>query len=81
VSFAKSKVAAPWDDRFASLLEFAEACDVPVSWSCRAGVCHRCESSLLDGRVAYDPDPIDPPGVGSVLLCCAKPVGDLEFDL
>jgi hypothetical protein len=24
----------------ASLLELAEACDVPVRWSCRAGVCH-----------------------------------------
>ena len=25
----------------ASLLELAEACDVPVRWSCRAGVCHQ----------------------------------------
>ena len=29
---------------YASLLELAEACDVPVRWSCRTGVCHNCET-------------------------------------
>ena len=33
----------PWNSGFQSLLEFAEACDVPVKWSCRTGVCHTCE--------------------------------------
>jgi ferredoxin-NADP reductase len=42
VSFARSGLAVPWDNRFNSLLEFAEACDVPVRWSCRSGVCHMC---------------------------------------
>jgi len=27
----------------------SEACDVPVQWSCRIGVCHMC--GLLDGRI------------------------------
>ena len=46
VSFIRSGLTVPWDPRFSSLLEFAEACDVPVQWSCRAGVCHTCESCI-----------------------------------
>jgi ferredoxin-NADP reductase len=40
VSFARSGITVAWDRKFASLLELAEACDVPVRWSCRTGVCH-----------------------------------------
>jgi hypothetical protein len=29
-----------WDPGQASLLDLAEACDVPVRWSCRTGVSH-----------------------------------------
>ena len=38
VSFARSGITAAWDPKFGSLLELAEACDVPVRWSCRTGV-------------------------------------------
>src|SRR5882757_2460117 len=45
VSFARSGVAAHWKTSgYQSILELAEACDVPVRWSCRTGVCHNCES-------------------------------------
>jgi hypothetical protein len=37
-------------------LELAEACDVPVRWSCRTGVCHTCECGLISGSVKYDPE-------------------------
>ena len=40
VSFARTGITAAWDPKFGSLLELAEACDVPVRWSCRLGVCH-----------------------------------------
>jgi ferredoxin len=70
-----------WDDAFTSILELAEACDVPVRWSCRTGVCHTCETGLLDGTVAYEPEPLEPPGAGNVLVCCARPGSDLAVDL
>ena len=38
ISFTRSELTIPWDSRFSSLLEFAEACDVPVQWSCRVGL-------------------------------------------
>ena len=42
VSFARSGIAAHWNPSvYQSVLELAEACDVPVRWACRTGVCHR----------------------------------------
>jgi ferredoxin-NADP reductase len=81
VAFARSGLTVPWDPGYASLLELAEACDVPVRWSCRTGVCHTCETALLSGTVGYMPDPVDDPADGSVLICCSRPAGDLVLDL
>jgi ferredoxin-NADP reductase len=44
ISFARSSLDVRWAPGFQSLLELAEACDVPVRWSCRTGVCHSCET-------------------------------------
>jgi len=81
ISFARSGLSVAWRHDFGSLLELAEACDVPTRWSCRSGVCRSCESGLLAGDVAYDPDPVDPAVPGSVLLCCAVPCSDITLDL
>jgi ferredoxin-NADP reductase/MOSC domain-containing protein YiiM len=81
VSFARSGLNVRWDARFHTLLELAEACDVPVRWSCRIGVCHMCETALVAGRVAYSPAPLDAPADGNVLICCSQPGGDLVIDL
>jgi ferredoxin-NADP reductase len=82
VSFARSGVAARWQSSaYQSVLELAEACDVPVRWSCRTGVCHSCESGLVSGAVSYDPEPLDAPAGGNVLICCARPLGDVVIDI
>ena len=81
VSFTRSGLTVPWDSRFKSLLEFAEACDVPVRWSCRTGVCHMCECGLLEGSVRYAPDPLDLPAAGNVLICCSTPELAVNLDL
>jgi ferredoxin-NADP reductase/MOSC domain-containing protein YiiM len=81
VSFARSGLNVPWGSAFQSILELAEACDIPTRWSCRTGVCHTCESGLVSGTVAYQPDPIDPPAAGNLLICCSKPKGDVVIDL
>jgi ferredoxin-NADP reductase/MOSC domain-containing protein YiiM len=81
VTFVRSGLAVPWDGRFGSLLELAEACDVPVHWSCRSGVCHRCECGIVDGELEYSPDPIDPPRAGLALICCSTPRTSLDLDL
>lgn len=81
ISFARSGIAAPWSTTYQSLLEFAEACDVPVRWSCRTGVCHTCESGLISGEVGYNPQPLDPPARGNLLICCSTPQDDIVLDL
>jgi ferredoxin-NADP reductase/MOSC domain-containing protein YiiM len=82
VSFARSGVTAHWSaSAHQSILELAEACDVPVGWSCRTGVCHNCESGLVSGAVVYGPEPLEMPPEGNLLLCCSQPIGDIVLDL
>jgi ferredoxin-NADP reductase/MOSC domain-containing protein YiiM/ferredoxin len=81
VSFARSGITAAWDRKFASLLELAEACDVPVRWSCRTGVCHNCMTGLIGGSIIYNPEPLEKPAPGNVLLCCSQPNASVTLDL
>ena len=81
VSFARAGLTVSWDRKFQSLLELAEACDVPVRWSCRTGVCHSCECGLIFGSVDYDPEPLEPPAAGNLLICCSRPQEDVVIDI
>jgi ferredoxin-NADP reductase len=81
VSFARSGINTKWDPKYESLLELAEACDVPVRWSCRTGVCHTCISGLISGSVKYQPEPLDRPTTGNLLICCSQPDSDVIVDL
>jgi ferredoxin-NADP reductase/MOSC domain-containing protein YiiM len=82
VSFGRSGIAAHWNaSAYQSILELAEACDVPVRWSCRTGVCHTCECGLVSGTVAYGPEPLEQPADGNVLVCCSQPARDVVIDL
>jgi MOSC domain-containing protein YiiM/ferredoxin-NADP reductase len=81
VSFARSGLIVRWAPAFQSLLELAEACDVPVRWACRTGVCHTCETGLIIGTVGYQAEPVEPPADGNALICCCRPQGDIVIDL
>jgi ferredoxin-NADP reductase/MOSC domain-containing protein YiiM/ferredoxin len=82
VSFARSGISAHWNaSRYGSILEMAEACDVPVRWACRTGVCHSCESGLVSGVIVYQPEPLDKPADGNLLVCCSQPTSDVVIDL
>ena len=82
VTFARSGLTVPWNaDSAPSLLELAEACDVPTRWACRSGVCHTCVTALIAGEAAYRPDPLELPGPGQLLVCCSRPTSDLVLDL
>jgi ferredoxin-NADP reductase/MOSC domain-containing protein YiiM/ferredoxin len=81
IEFARSDLAVPWSSDYVSLLELAEACDVPVRWSCRTGVCHNCETTLIAGNVDYEPEPVEPPADGSALICCSQPRSGVVLDL
>ena len=81
ISFARAGLTVSWNPQFQSLLELAEACDVPVRFACRSGVCHTCECGLISGSVNYDPDPLELPAVGNLLICCSRPKNDVVIDM
>ncbi|MER7690233.1 MOSC and FAD-binding oxidoreductase domain-containing protein [Streptomyces sp. NPDC097610] len=81
VTFARSGLSTGWSERYATLLELAEACEVPTRWSCRTGVCHTCATPLLTGQVEYTTQPLEDPASGEVLPCCSIPTADVLLDL
>ena len=81
VTFARSGITTAWSDNFSSILELAEACDVPTQWSCRSGVCHTCATGVLAGAASYVTPPLEPPGDDELLICSARPTSDLVIDL
>jgi ferredoxin-NADP reductase len=81
VTFARSGISTAFPEDKRNVLELADACDIPTRWSCRTGVCHTCVTPLLSGDVTYSPDPLEPPAEGEVLICCARPGGDIVLDM
>ena len=81
VTFARSALTTAWSDTYSSVLELAEACDVPTRWSCRTGVCHTCATAALSGEVSYETPPLEAPGDDELLICSARPTADLVIDL
>jgi ferredoxin-NADP reductase/MOSC domain-containing protein YiiM len=81
VTFARSGISTPFPDGTHSVLDLADACDVPTRWSCRTGVCHTCTTPLLSGDISYSPEPLEAPPEGEVLICCTQPGTDIVLDM
>jgi len=76
VAFSRSGLTVHWSSRYESILELAEACDVPTRFSCRSGVCHTCVTQVIAGTTTYTQPPLEPPADGTVLICTAEPVDE-----
>ncbi|MFJ8091882.1 MOSC domain-containing protein [Streptomyces griseofuscus] len=81
VTFTRSGISTPWSPAHATLLDLAEACDIPTRWSCRTGVCHTCVTHLVAGDITYTTPPLELPEPGTVLVCCSKPTTEVVLDL
>ncbi|MEM6108159.1 MOSC domain-containing protein [Mycobacterium sp. 050272] len=81
ITFARSGLTANWSAGYGTILDFAEACDVPTRFSCRSGVCHMCETGVVTGTTKYVLAPLEPPPPATVLVCSAAPDSDLVLDL
>ncbi|MFF3363781.1 MOSC domain-containing protein [Streptomyces misionensis] len=81
ITFARSGITTRWSPAHASLLDLAEACDVPTRWSCRTGVCHTCITHLVAGDITYTTPPLELPEEGTVLVCCSRPTTEVVLDL
>jgi hypothetical protein len=81
VTFARSGVAAHWKaSSCQSILELAEACDVPVRWSCRTGVSQLRERFDLGSRRLRTGAAGQARG-SNLLVCCSQPLRDIVIDL
>jgi ferredoxin-NADP reductase len=81
ITFARSGITTPWSPAHASLLDLAEACDIPTRWSCRTGVCHTCITHLVAGGTTYTTPPLELPEPGTILVCCSQPTSEVVLDL
>ncbi|MFD9433386.1 hypothetical protein [Streptomyces sp. NPDC060002] len=76
ITFAGSGLTTPWSAAHASLLELAEACDIPTRWSCPT-----CVTPLVSGDVTRTTPPLELPEPGTALVCCGTPVTEAVLDL
>ena len=81
ITFARSNLTVNWASDYRTILDFAEACDVPTRFSCRSGVCHLCVTGVVTGTTSYVQQPLEPPALDSVLICSAAPETDLVLDM
>jgi ferredoxin-NADP reductase/MOSC domain-containing protein YiiM len=81
ITFSRSGLTVDWSKDYFSILDLAEACDVPTRFACRSGVCHVCVTGLVAGETTYVQSPLEPPEQGTVLICSAAPTTDLVLDL
>jgi ferredoxin-NADP reductase len=80
VDFIKSNRKLPWDSRYRSILEFAEANDIEISSGCLFGDCGSCLTKVQEGGVKYIHDTTVVPGKGECLPCSSVPVGHLALE-
>ncbi|BBZ41677.1 MOSC and FAD-binding oxidoreductase domain-containing protein [Mycobacterium conspicuum] len=81
ITFSRSGLTVNWSEDYFSVLDLAEACDVPTRFACRSGVCHVCVTGVVAGETRYVQTPLEPPEQGTVLICSAAPTTDLVLDL
>ena len=81
ITFARSGLTVNWSQNYGSILDLAEACDVPTRYACRSGVCHTCATGVLAGTPTYRQPPLEAPDGATVLICCAAPDDALVLDL
>ena len=81
VAFARTGLTVGWDPTCDSILELAERQGLNPDYSCRSGICNTCISELTEGEVEYFEEPLDEPGPGHILICCARPKTSLVIEI
>lgn len=75
VEFTVSGRKLPWDNRYKSILEFAEANDIEITSGCLFGDCGTCLTRLLSGEIKYTHPTMIQPDKGTCLPCSCVPTG------
>jgi ferredoxin-NADP reductase/uncharacterized protein YcbX len=78
ISFGDDELV--WRRESGTVLDAVEGIGVDWPSGCRVGACGTCVRVLRAGEVEYLTEPLVPPPVGSVLVCCTAPTTDVVFD-
>lgn len=62
-----------------TILESLENAGIDLEFHCREGFCGVCRTKLLSGQVKYTLDPLAFIEDDEILICCSKPIGDIEL--
>lgn len=64
-----------------TVLESLEKHNVEVHYHCREGFCGACRCVLKSGEIEYTIDPLAYINDNEILMCCSKPMSDIEITL
>ncbi|HSC81703.1 MAG TPA: pyridoxamine 5'-phosphate oxidase family protein [Chitinolyticbacter sp.] len=80
VTLVKSGRTIAWQPG-STLLELVELHGLNPPYSCRAGLCGSCSTTIREGSVCYPQTPAHAIPPGQALICCAMPAGALALEL
>jgi 2Fe-2S type ferredoxin len=83
IKFQTSDKILKWDDRFESILEFAEENGIDIEYECRQGFCGTCKVKLLSGEVDMETeDGLEDEEIqnGFILTCVSVPKSDIVLE-
>ncbi len=82
VSFARSGIAAHWKpSAYQSILELAEACDVPVRWSCRPACVITARAVWFRGQLSTGRNRSISSPTATFWFVAPQPARDVVIDL
>jgi ferredoxin-NADP reductase len=77
VEFSQSGKKIKWDNRYRSILEFAEGNDIEISSGCLFGDCGTCLTEIKEGDVHYIHKTLITAEEGKCLPCSCVPVSNV----
>jgi ferredoxin len=81
IEFRRSGKKLFWDQRYRSILEFAEANDIEISSGCLFGDCGTCLTKIHQGEIKYIHSTLVQPANGRCLPCSCIPVSNIVLDV
>lgn len=80
IEFKHSGKKLFWDQRYRSILEFAEAHDIEITSGCLFGDCGTCLTKIQAGEITYIHPTMAEPGTGKCLPCSCVPSSHLILE-
>lgn len=81
IEFRTSNKKFRWDNRYSSILEFAEANNIEISSGCLFGDCGTCLTKIQEGTIKYMHPTMVKPEEGKCLPCSCIPASNLVLEV